>query len=280
MLKYELIFMQLLYEGIVSQANFFKPDMVARDVLALAHERTYIEKVLNLQLDEKMTRRIGFPLNKALVDRECLLVSGTLNCCQFSLKYGVSFNIAGGTHHAGKDFGEGFCLFNDQAVGAAFLIANKLAERVLIVDLDVHQGNGTAHIFQGNENVFTFSMHAEKNFPFRKEESTLDVPLQDGVEDDEYLSVLERNLKDIFDAFRPNFVFYQAGVDVLSTDKLGKLNLSERACSKRDELVFLKCRDHNIPVQVSMGGGYSVKIKDIVNAHVATFKTAIDIFAL
>ncbi|NQD72684.1 histone deacetylase [Sphingobacterium shayense] len=278
MLKYELIPDQLLHEGIVAPENFFLPTTVSPGTLSLAHDQNYVEDVLNLRLTEKMVRRIGFPLSQELVDRECLLVQGTIDSSQFAVKNGVSFNIAGGTHHAGRNFGEGFCLFNDQAVAAAFLIENKLAKRVLIVDLDVHQGNGTAHIFKEHRNVFTFSMHAERNFPFIKEKSSKDVPLADGVQDDEYLLLLKRHLKNVFDVFRPDFVFFQAGVDVLSTDKLGKLNLSADACRIRDELVFLKCKEFGVPVQVSMGGGYSMHIKDIVNAHVASFRAAIDVF--
>ena len=280
MLKYELIPDQLLYEGIVVPENFFKPEMASPAILGLAHDQRYLEAVLNLRLSEKMIRRIGFPLNRELVDRECLLVQGTVDSSQFAFKHGVSFNIAGGTHHAGRDFGEGFCLFNDQAIAAAFLIEKKIAKRVLIVDLDVHQGNGTAHIFHGHRDVFTFSMHAEKNFPFIKEKSSRDVPLPDGIEDDEYLMLLQRHLGEVFDVFRPDFLFFQAGVDVLATDKLGKLKLSSDACRFRDELVFFKCREFSVPVQVSMGGGYSAHIKDIVNSHVATFKAAIDIFDL
>ena len=278
MLKYELIPDQLLHEGIVAPENFFLPTTVSPGTLSLAHDQNYVEDVLNLRLTEKMVRQIGFPLSQELVDRERLLVQGTIDSSQFAVKNGVSFNIAGGTHHAGRNFGEGFCLFNDQAVAAAFLIENKLAKRVLIVDLDVHQGNGTAHIFKGHRNVFTFSMHAERNFPFIKEKSNKDVPLADGVQDDEYLLLLKRHLKNVFEVFRPDFVFFQAGVDVLSTDKLGKLNLSADACRIRDELVFLKCKEFGVPVQVSMGGGYSMHIKDIVNAHVASFRAAIDVF--
>ncbi len=278
MLKYELIFTQLLYEGLVEYENFFKPNMVSSTTLGLAHDQNYVEAVLNLKLDQKMIRRIGFPLSQQLVDRELMLVKGTIDCCHFAFKYGISFNIAGGTHHAGRNFGEGFCLFNDQAVAAAYLLANKFVKRILIIDLDVHQGNGTAHIFRENENVFTFSIHAEHNFPFIKEQSNRDVALADGVEDNEYLTLLKGQLDDIFDSFHPDFVFFQAGVDVLGTDKLGKLNLSANGCRSRDELIFLKCRSCNVPIQTSMGGGYSRNIKDIVNAHLNTFKVAIDIY--
>lgn len=278
MLKYELIYTQLLHEGLVELENFFNPGLISREILELAHNQSYIDSVLTHQLDGKMVRRIGFPFSKELVDRELTLVKGTIDSCLFARTHGLSFNIAGGTHHAGKDFGEGFCLFNDQAVAAAFLIKNGFARRVLIIDLDVHQGNGTANIFHGNSNVFTFSMHAKHNFPFEKENSTLDIELENGVEDDEYLKILKSHIENIFLNFCPEFVFFQAGVDVLATDKLGKLCLSIEGCRRRDEIVFRKCHDKKIPVQVSMGGGYSEHIKDIVNAHVSTFRVAIDVF--
>ncbi|TDS07578.1 histone deacetylase family protein [Sphingobacterium paludis] len=280
MLKYELIPAQLLHEGVVSSANFFAPELAQHADVLLAHDGHYVQALLDLTLDARMVRRIGFPLSKELIDREFYLAEGTIRSSVYALEYGVAFNTAGGTHHAGRDFGEGFCLLNDQAVAAAYLVDRKLAERILIVDLDVHQGNGTAHIFTGNQQIFTFSMHGEKNFPFIKEQSDLDVPLDDGLDDNAYLTLLDQHLAPVFDRVRPDFVFYQAGVDVLATDKLGKLKLSEEGCRLRDERVFQICRRRGIPVQVSMGGGYSTHIKDIVNAHVNTFKAAIQIFDL
>lgn len=278
MVKYELIPAQLLHEGLVSEANFFEPTLASRAVLELAHAPGYVDHLLACTLDAKMVRRIGFPLSKALVERECMIVDGTIQGCHYALQHAVSFNTAGGTHHAGRNFGEGFCLLNDQAIAAAYLIEQKLAERVLVIDLDVHQGNGTAHIFAGNQQVFTFSMHGEKNFPFVKERSHMDVGLPDGIEDEAYISLLQEQLAQAFDRAAPDFVFYQAGVDILATDKLGKLKLTEDGCKRRDELVFNSCFKANVPVQVSMGGGYSTHIKDIVNAHVNTYRTAIDVF--
>ena len=280
MLKYELIPQQLLREGIVSSANFFQPELVDRETVCLAHDADYVDHLLHLTLDPKMVRRIGFPLSRELVDRELYLVDGTIKGCQFAKQYGVAFNVAGGTHHAGRDFGEGFCLLNDQAVAAAYLYAHGDAKRILMLDLDVHQGNGTAHIFESHPAIFTFSMHGEKNYPFIKEKSWLDIGLEDGVGDEAYLSLLDTQLKRIFKEVNPDFVFYQAGVDVLITDKLGKLNLTLKGCQQRDELVFRYCVAYNVTVQVSMGGGYSAQIKDIVNAHVATYRTAVDVFGV
>ncbi|SMG30702.1 histone deacetylase family protein [Sphingobacterium psychroaquaticum] len=280
MLKYELIPAQLLREGVVSQADFFEPSLATKEVLYMAHDQSYIDDLLDLKLSEKMIRRIGFPLTQALVDRERYLVDGTVKGSLYALEHGIAFNTAGGTHHAGRDFGEGFCLVNDQAVAACFLRERKLAARVLIIDLDVHQGNGTAHIFAGSSSVFTFSMHADKNYPFIKERSFRDVPLEDGIDDASYLSLLETHLFELFEEIRPDFVFYQSGVDVLATDKLGKLKLTTEGCQRRDALVFSYAKNYKTPIQVSMGGGYSIDIKDIVNAHVATFKAAIACYNL
>lgn len=280
MLKYELIPAQLLREGVVEKASFYLPELVDIGSILLAHDQQYVNDLLNLSLDPKMIRRIGFPLSQSLVERELYLVDGTIKACLFAQKYGVAFNTAGGTHHAGYDYGEGFCLLNDQAIASAYLLARGLVNRVLIIDLDVHQGNGTAHIFKNNEQVFTLSMHGDKNFPFIKETSDLDIPLVDGMQDEEYLRLLTDHLGRVFDEFNPDFVCYQAGVDVLATDKLGKLKLTADGCRQRDEIVFMNCLKRRIPVQVSMGGGYSVHIKDIVNAHVSTFKSAAAIFAL
>lgn len=280
MLKYELIPEQLLYEGIVEKENFFEPNLASFENCLLAHKKSYVEDLFALTIDDKMGRRIGFPLSESLIDRERYILDGTIQAALYALQYGVSFNSAGGTHHAGFDYGEGFCMMNDQAVAANYLLKERLVSKILVVDLDVHQGNGTAHIFKNNPNVFTFSMHGDKNFPFIKEQSDLDVPLPDGIEDEEYLELLATNLKYCIENVRPDFVFYQAGVDILSSDKLGKLKVSKDGCKLRDIELFEICKNNSIPVQVSMGGGYSLHIKDIVDAHIQTYKAAIDIFDL
>ena len=278
MLKYELIPEQLLHEGTIEEQNLFSSKPVSEDIILLTHQRTYLEQLRDLTLSEKEQRRIGFPLNAQLLERELRITQGTIDAAHFSLKNGIAFNVAGGTHHAGSNWGEGFCLLNDQAITANYLLNNGLSKRILIIDLDVHQGNGTAEIFRNEPRVFTFSMHGDKNFPFRKEVSSLDVPLDDGVQDEEYLSILKFNLKKAFESAQPDFVFYLSGVDVLSTDKLGKLSLSKVACKERDRLVLQACKDKNLPVQVSMGGGYSAEIKDIVDAHCNTYRLAFDLF--
>lgn len=280
MLKYELIPAQLLHEGIVGKDSFFEPRQADYETCCLAHDAEYVKHLFDLSIDAKMVRRIGFPLSEELIARERYILDGTIRSALYAQEFKVSFNIAGGTHHAGYDFGEGFCLMNDQAVSANYLIKNKLASRVLIIDLDVHQGNGTAHIFENSKTVFTFSMHGEKNFPFVKERSYLDVGMPDDISESAYLALLEVNLARLFQDIQPDFVFYQAGVDILATDKLGKLKISAEGCKQRDLKVFQYCKQYNIPVQVSMGGGYSPHIKDIVNAHVETYKAAIDIFEI
>jgi acetoin utilization deacetylase AcuC-like enzyme len=244
----------------------------------LSHDIDYWQQLRDLTLPYKEQRRIGFPLTAQLVDRELRIAQGTIDGAKYAFENGIAFNVAGGTHHAGSNWGEGFCLLNDQAISANYLLNNKLASSILIIDLDVHQGNGTADIFKNNKQVFTFSMHGDKNFPFRKEISDLDIPLPDAMEDEEYLKLLSLNLDRVFNLAKPEFVFYLSGVDVLATDKLGKLCLSKSACKERDRIVLQRCKDLNTPLQISMGGGYSTDIKDIVDAHCNTFRIAIDIF--
>ncbi|MFF5382203.1 histone deacetylase family protein [Pedobacter suwonensis] len=278
MLKYELIPGQLLHEGTITSQNLFSPEPVSEEIILLSHEKAYWEQLRDLTLSAKDQRRIGFPLNAQLLERELRITQGTIDGVHFAIDNGIAFNVAGGTHHAGSNWGEGFCLLNDQAIAANYLLNKKLINRILIIDLDVHQGNGTAEILQYEPRAFTFSMHGKKNFPFKKEVSNLDVPLDDGIADDEYLSILNVNLKKAFEMAKPDFVFYLSGVDVLSTDKLGKLALSKAACKERDRMVLQACKDKNLPLQVSMGGGYSADIKDIVDAHCNTYRLAFDLF--
>src|SRR5690606_8661031 len=276
--KYELIPAQLIHRGTVQLANLFSPGLAAFETITLAHAPHYCRQLLNQSLSPTLVRRIGFPMSAELVERELRIVQGTIDGCMLALEHGVAFNVAGGTHHAGYDWGEGFCLLNDQGVAAAWLINQGICQRVLIVVLDVHQGNGTAQLFEGNPHVFTFSMHGERNFPLLKERSDLDVGLPDGTGDNTYLALLTHHLATVFEEVNPDFVFYQAGVDVLETDKLGKLELSKQGCRKRDALVLQRCKSMSVPLQVSMGGGYSPQIRDIVDAHCQTFEEAARIY--
>ena len=272
MQKYALLPQQLLHEGIAEPADFRTPSKVSIETLCLAHTPDYVHKFVHLQLSHKEALPIGFVQNQQLVDRELTLVQGTIEAALWALHTAeVGFNIAGGTHHAFSDRGEGFCMLNDQAVAAAYLLAHTAVRKVLIIDLDVHQGNGTAEIFRHDPRVFTFSMHAEGNYPFVKEQSDRDIALPTGTTDAAYLSVLTSVLPEIITAHQPDFVFYQSGVDVLSSDKLGKLSLSVQGCADRDRFVFNLCRQHHLPVQCSMGGGYSPQLSAILRAHTNTF---------
>lgn len=276
--KYELIPEQLTYEGTVTQDHFFEPDPLTREEILLTHDVSFLDKLESLTLSRKEVRDIGFPVSRELITRGKHISKGTYLCCKYAMEHGVSMNIAGGTHHAYADRGEGFCVFNDFAIASNMLRAESLVDRILIVDLDVHQGNGTAHIFAGNDAVFTFSMHGAKNYPLRKEKSDLDIGLSDGTQDDEYLHTLANHLPTILQNHEPELVLYLAGVDVLASDKLGRLSLSIAGCKARDEYVFNLCKDHDLPVAVSMGGGYSPALTTIVDAHANTFRSAQDIF--
>ena len=272
MQKYALLPQQLLHEGIAEPTDFHTPSKVSLETLCLAHTPDYVHKFVRLQLSHKEALPIGFVQNQQLVDRELTLVQGTIEAALWALHTAeVGFNIAGGTHHAFSDRGEGFCMLNDQAVAAAYLLAHTSVKKVLIIDLDVHQGNGTAEIFRHDPRVFTFSMHAEGNYPFVKEQSDRDIALPTGTTDAVYLSVLTSVLPEIITTNQPDFVFYQSGVDVLSSDKLGKLSLSVQGCADRDRFVFNLCRQYHLPVQCSMGGGYSPQLSAILRAHTNTF---------
>ena len=278
MLKYELIPEQLMHEGLVSSENFFSSPPVDEEIILWTHEKQYWQHLRDLTLSPKEIRRTGFPLSALLVHRERCIAQGTIDGSHYAMEFGIAFNVAGGTHHAGTNWGEGFCLLNDQAIAANYLLNNNLASSILIVDLDVHQGNGTAQIFESEPRVFTFSMHGANNFPYRKEHSDLDIALSDGTGDDEYLGILKDTLPELIAQQKPGFIFYLSGVDVLKTDKLGKLSMTREGCRDRDRFVLEQCRSNAIPVQVSMGGGYSVDIKDIVEAHCNTYRLAHDLY--
>jgi acetoin utilization deacetylase AcuC-like enzyme len=276
--KYELLPQQLLLEGTCTEENFFEPEIPNDKHILAVHDPEYYYDFLNLKLSQKEIRRTGFPLSRALVFRERLIAGGTIQAAKFALENGLAMNIAGGTHHAYSNRGEGFCMLNDQAIAARYLQQKKLAEKILIIDLDVHQGNGTAEIFQDDASIFTFSMHGESNYPFKKEKSDLDIGLPNGINDDEYLSILKKTLPDLLKKVKPDFVFYLSGVDVLATDKLGKLKLSIAGCKERDRFVLQSLKNLNIPVEISMGGGYSQEIKYIVEGHANTYRLAQEIW--
>jgi acetoin utilization deacetylase AcuC-like enzyme len=278
MLKYELIPEQLLYEGTCTPENFFAPNPVDEKWILRTHDAQYWNDLKNLRLDAKMIRKIGFPLSEQLILRETIITQGTIDCSVYAKKYGVSMNVAGGTHHAYTHRGEGFCLLNDVAIAANYLLDNSLATKILVIDLDVHQGNGTAEIFQNDPNVFTFSMHGKENYPLHKEHSDLDIELKTYVKDDEYLTILFETLPKLISEQKPDFLFYISGVDILETDKLGKISISLQGCYRRDEFVFEQAIHNKLPIVVSMGGGYSPKITNIIEAHCNTFRLAEKMF--
>ena len=272
--KYELLPKQLLHEGICQQSDFHSPNAATLEEVCRVHNPDYVHRLKTEALTPKEVRAIGFPLTAQLITREFIIAGGTLWGCHQALEKGIAFNIAGGTHHAFRAHGEAFCLLNDQAIGAQYLLDKGLANKILIVDLDVHQGNGTAEIFRDEPRVFTFSMHGAKNYPFRKEQSDLDIALDDNTDDRTFLSLLDKNLPQLIDRIQPDFIFYLSGVDVLNTDKLGRLGLTLKGCKERDRRVFEISSNFDIPIQCSMGGGYSPTLKTIIEAHANTYRMA------
>ena len=269
MIKYELLPKQLLYEGTCVASNFFEPEIPSEEAILLVHSKAYYDQLKSLTLDPRAARKIGFPLSAELVNREIIIADGTIRGCEFAIEHGIAMNIAGGTHHAYSDRGEAFCLLNDQAIGARYLQDAGIAKKILMVDLDVHQGNGTAEIFQGDDSVFTFSMHGKGNYPFKKEQSDLDIALDDKTKDNEYLSMLSQTLPKLINEVKPDFI---------EGDKLGRLALTLQGCKERDRFVLEICKKYDIPVQCSMGGGYSKDIKVIIEAHANTFRLAQEIY--
>jgi acetoin utilization deacetylase AcuC-like enzyme len=278
MSKYEILPQQLLHEGTIRSENIFNPGPIDEKWILRTHEEAYWRKLQNLALTPKEIRRTGFPLNESVVNREVTIMDGTLQCARFALDYSIAMNIAGGTHHAFTNRGEGFCLLNDIAIAANYLLSENLVEQILVVDLDVHQGNGTAQIFRHEPRVFTFSMHGANNYPLIKESSDLDIGLPDFTDDSFYLKTLEINLKNLLDKVQPDFIFYQCGVDILATDKLGRLSVSREGCKQRDRIVLEAAFKNKIPMVASMGGGYSVDFRDIIEAHANTYRLAQEIF--
>jgi acetoin utilization deacetylase AcuC-like enzyme len=274
MLKYELLPQQLLLEGTAIASDFYAPEIIDLNWVYLAHQKSYVNQLLTLTIEPKAARKIGFPLSKVLVERELRIAEGTRLGCNYALSNGISFNIAGGTHHAFATYGEAFCMLNDQAIGAHYLLTEKKASKILVIDLDVHQGNGTASIFSNEARVFTFSVHGRTNYPFKKEISDLDIALENDTTDSKYLKIIEHWVPKLIETEKPDFIFYLSGVDILASDKLGKLGCSLVCCKERDAIVFENTQKYGIPVQVSMGGGYSPDIKTIIEAHANTYRVA------
>lgn len=277
--KYRMLREALVARGILTDREIHESPLASRDDLCLAHDPAYVDAVFDGTVSVQILKRIGFPWTEGLVLRSRATVGGCVSAAFSALEDGVSGNLAGGTHHAHRDAGEGYCVFNDIAVSFLKLRDAGLISRAAIVDLDVHQGNGNSSILGGRDDVFVFSMHGEKNYPFRKVASTLDIGLADGAGDEEFLETLEEALPRVF-AFAPDIVFYQAGVDPLKEDVLGKLSLTHEGLLKRDRMVLEACRDRAIPVCLSMGGGYAKPIDLTVEAHVGTYRMVKEVFDL
>ena len=276
--KYDLLPRQLVYEGTCTEDHFFEPSKASDLDVLRCHTKEYFTNLKSLQIDPRAQRKTGFPLSQELVDRELIIAQGTIEGCKYALENGIAMNIAGGTHHAYADRGEGFCVFNDMAIASRLLLKEQKVHKILFVDLDVHQGNGNAHIFQAEDRVFTFSLHGAKNYPIRKEKSNLDIGVTDKIEDKPYLDIIYNTLPKLIQQVQPDIIFYQAGVDILSTDKLGRLSVSIEGCKLRDRYVLEQCKLNGIPIVISMGGGYSEKISDIIDAHANTYREAQSIF--
>ena len=282
MAKYRLLRERLVAEGILTAADLEIPESISWDDVRLVHDADYVDAVGAGTLSADAQRRIGFPWSPMMVERSRRSVGATLAAARHALSVrlpafalGVSANLAGGTHHAFRDRGEGYCVFNDVAVAAAVLLRDGAVARAAVVDCDVHQGNGTAAIFRDEPSVFTFSMHGANNFPFRKETSDLDVTFDDGAGDDEYLAALARHLPCVLDGYRPDIVFYLAGADPYEGDRLGRLKLTVDGLRTRDRLVFDACRERGLPVAVTMSGGYCPDVDAIVTIHTNTIREAV-----
>ncbi len=277
--KYPLIREQLIYEGTLEVSDFYTPTPLTWAQVGTTHTEDYIEKLQTTNLSSKEIRKIGFPLKQSLVDRGLFIAGGTYQNALYAISnHSIALNIAGGTHHSFADHGEGFCIYNDFAITANLLMNDHDVSSILIVDLDVHQGNGTAHIFRNEDRVFTFSMHGARNYPTKKMISDLDIGLDDGAQDAEYLSILHDTLPRLIEERSPEIIMYLSGVDVLHTDKLGRLGMTKYGALQRDEFVISQAAEHDIPIIVSLGGGYSHRLIDIVDAHANTFRVAKDIY--
>lgn len=270
--KYALVRDLIVRRGLLPPERVEEPGRARREDLALAHDRAYLDAVDHGTLDPVATRRLGFPWSPDLRERSYRTVQGTVEAARDALADGAGVNLAGGTHHAFADRGEGFCVFNDVAVAIRVLQRDRLARRAAVIDLDVHQGNGTARIFQGDESVYTFSLHGEKNYPFHKETSRLDVGLPDGAGDQLYLDALTGHLGRVLDEARADLAFYLAGADPYEGDRFGRLRVSRAGLRERDRMVFEACRTRGIPVVMALAGGYARDINDVAEIHAATLE--------
>jgi len=274
MAKYPLLHERLLVEGLLTATDVLEPAEAALEDLALVHTMEYLGKLANDRLEAAEVRKIGMPWSGALWRRSRLAVQGTLEAARAALDDGIAGNLAGGTHHAFPSHGEGFCVLNDAAIAIRVLQRERRIHRALVIDLDVHQGNGTAAIFAGDDSVFTFSMHGERNYPLQKMRSTLDVGLADGVGDEEYQATLESHLARIFDQWSPDVAFYLAGVDPVAGDRYGRLGLTGEGIARRDRSVLESCRARGVPAVITIAGGYAPTAERTAELHAIVFREA------
>ena len=277
MIKYSMLRERVARDGICAPGELLTPGAVSDQEILHAHVPDYLKRVACGKLTPKEVRRIGFPWSEKMVERSRRASGGTLGACLAALEDGFAANLAGGTHHAFSDRGEGYCVFNDSAIAARAVQAAGLVERVVVIDTDVHQGNGTAAILRGDPTVFTFSVHGAKNFPFHKEESDLDAPLPDGAGDTEFLATLDRGLKAALDAADADLAIYLAGADPFEGDRLGRLSVTKSGLAERDRIVLQTCRERGIPVAVTMAGGYAREVEDTVDVHFQSIRRAADL---
>jgi acetoin utilization deacetylase AcuC-like enzyme len=280
MAKFKLLQELLLKDGIITPESIHQPEIAPSNILQLVHSADYVENFCNGTLDPKVQRRIGLPWSEGLIKRTCTAVGGTLLTVKLALEYGICCNTAGGTHHAFPDYGSGFCIFNDLAIASRYLLTQGLVNKILIVDLDVHQGDGNAFIFADDDQVFTFSMHCEANFPYRKQKSDLDVSLPIGLDDDGYLQILASYLSDLLTQVKPDIVLYDAGVDTHVGDRLGKLCLTNTGIYRREMQVLSTCLAYGYPVAAVIGGGYSSNLQELVYRHSLLHRAAFDCLKL
>ena len=274
--KYDLLPRQLIYEGTIKESDIIRPSAIETSNVERVHCSNYLGNLKSLQITPKAQRKTGFVHSQKLIERELTIMEGTRMAAEIATKTNIAFNIAGGTHHAFHDRGEGFCLLNDQVIASKWLLHENMVSSILIIDLDVHQGNGTAALCENENEIFTFSMHGKNNYPLKKEKSNLDIELEDKTNDKIYLYQLESQLENIGNKIEPDFIFYQCGVDILESDKLGRLGISRQGCKNRDQLVFEFSKQLNVPIVCTMGGGYSEDIKNIVEAHSNTFREGLN----
>lgn len=277
--KYQRLAEVLVEEGLVGPGGFHEPEVGGFELIAGAHSPAYVRAVFDQTLGPAESRRIGLPITPSVARRARAATAGTVLAARLALAQGLACNTAGGSHHAARDHGAGYCVFNDVAVAASALLAEGAVSRVLVVDLDVHQGDGTASIFADEPRVFTFSMHAAKNFPARKQPGDLDVDLPDGLEDDGYLARLSEVLPDLVEQVRPQLVFFNAGVDPHRDDRLGRLALSDQGLARRDALVFETCLSRGAPVAGVIGGGYGHDVSVLARRHAGLHRAAAEAWA-